>query len=216
MKQNKNCFSDVLKWANEHRVRAETDFIMMARHDHTTDNLDNRLCLDEVRKIIGDIINYDPHYQDEIMRTDFDIAEFHNLANDIVCGVCIDTICMIANGNVYPCPGWQSYICGNVKDTPLKEIWYNSSKVQYLRNLRTKDFPECITCTDKAFCAMCMVRNANENQDGDHLKLNKHFCKVAELNKEIVLNWKQKLIKEVKYDQNNHCMDSQMRSVWIN
>jgi sulfatase maturation enzyme AslB (radical SAM superfamily) len=52
MKQNKNCFAEVLNWAQRHKVRAETDFIMMARYDHTTDNLDNRLNLDEAGKII--------------------------------------------------------------------------------------------------------------------------------------------------------------------
>jgi len=37
-----------------------------------------------------------------------------------------------------------------------------------------------------------MVRNANENLEGDPLKINKHFCKVAALNRKIVLDWKQR------------------------
>jgi radical SAM protein with 4Fe4S-binding SPASM domain len=100
---------------------------------------------------------------------------------------------MIANGNVYPCAGWQDYIVGNIRETPLKDIWENSPKVQYLRSLRKKDFPKCVDCKDKAFCAMCMVRNANENPDGDPLKINEHFCKVAALNRKIVLDWKAKV-----------------------
>jgi radical SAM protein with 4Fe4S-binding SPASM domain len=76
---------------------------------------------------------------------------------------------MAANGNVYPCAGWQGFVCGNVKETPLKEIWTNSPKVKYLRSLRKKDFPKCGGCADQGFCAMCMVRNANENPDGDGL-----------------------------------------------
>jgi radical SAM protein with 4Fe4S-binding SPASM domain len=97
---------------------------------------------------------------------------------------------MIANGNIYPCPGWQSYICGNVKDTPLKEIWTNSPKVKYLRALRKRDFPKCRFCADKGFCAMCMVRNANENINGNPLIINEHFCKVAALNRKIVIDWR--------------------------
>jgi len=190
MKQNKDCFADVLKWAHEHKVRAETDFIMMARYDYTTGNLDNRLNLDEVGKIINDMIEYNPHYQDELLKADLEKIEDRDISNDIVCGVCISTICMVANGNVYPCAGWQNYICGNVRDTPLKEIWEKSPKVQYLRSLRKKDFPECVSCVDKSFCAMCMVRNANENPQGDPLKINRHFCKVAALNRKIVLDWK--------------------------
>jgi radical SAM protein with 4Fe4S-binding SPASM domain len=190
MKQNKNCFTEVLDWAHKHKVRAETDFIMMARYDHSTDNLNYRLDLDEVGKIITDVIEYDPYYQEELLKADFEKEETRDTSNDIVCGVCIDSICMVANGNIYPCAGWQGYICGNVRETPLKEIWENSSKVQYLRGLRKKDFYECMSCVDRSFCAMCMVRNANENPNGDPLIINKHFFFFFRLNKEIVLDWK--------------------------
>ena len=37
MKQNKDCYADVLKWAHEHKCRAHTDYIMMGRYDNTTD-----------------------------------------------------------------------------------------------------------------------------------------------------------------------------------
>jgi hypothetical protein len=56
-----------------------------------------------------------------------------------------------------------------------------------------KDFPKCLQCADKSFCAMCIVCNANENPDGDPLKINGHFCRVAALNRKIVLDWKEKL-----------------------
>jgi radical SAM protein with 4Fe4S-binding SPASM domain len=131
----------------------------------TTDNLDNRLNLDEVGKIINDIIEHDVGYENSILDKDFDRRESRDRSNDIVCGVCVSSICMVANGNVYPCAGWQDYICGNLCETPLREIWANSPRVQYLRNLRKKDFPQCLHCEDKGFCAMCMVRNANENSE---------------------------------------------------
>jgi radical SAM protein with 4Fe4S-binding SPASM domain len=198
MKQNKDSFAGVLNWAHEHKVRAETDFIMMARYDHTTDNLDNRLSIDDAGKIITDILTYNPIYRNEVLKPDFAKQEQRDRSTDIVCGVCVSSICMVANGNVYPCPGWQDYICGNIKKIPLKSIWENSPRVQYLRSLRKKDFPECTNCLDKGFCAMCMVRNANENQEmsavgtiGNPLKINRHFCRVAALNRQIVLNWRE-------------------------
>jgi radical SAM protein with 4Fe4S-binding SPASM domain len=196
MKQNRNCYVDVLTWAREHRVRAVTDYIMMARYDHTTGNLDNRLSLDEVGQVINDIISNDTEYQENMKKADIEEADKRDTANDIVCGVCVSALCMVANGNVYPCAGWQGYVCGNLREMPLREIWDNSPKVQYLRRLRKKDFPKCLSCPDKSFCAMCMVRNANENPEGDPLKINEHFCKVAALNKKIVLDWKAKLRKE--------------------
>jgi len=55
MKQNKNCYVDVINWVKKHKVRALTDYIMMAKYDHTTQNLQSRLSLDEVEKVINDI-----------------------------------------------------------------------------------------------------------------------------------------------------------------
>lgn len=192
MKQNKKCFIDVAKWAEAQKVRADPDYIMMARYNHTTDNLDNRLSLSEVGDIISDIIKSDTDYETRLIESDFTEEIKKDISNDPLCGVCISSICMVANGNIYPCAGWQDYVCGNVNETPLKDIWDSSPKVQYLRNLRKKDLPECIDCEDRHFCAVCMVRNANEDPDGNPLKINKHFCKVAALNRKIVLDWKEK------------------------
>jgi len=68
---------------------------------------------------------------------------------------------------------------------PLLQIWDNSQKVQYLRNLRNKDFPKCTQCADSEYCTMCMVRNANENPQGDPLVVNEFFCNIAKLNRQI-------------------------------
>jgi radical SAM protein with 4Fe4S-binding SPASM domain len=193
MKRNKNCYVDVLNWAHEHKARAITDYIMMARYDHSTGNLDNRLSLDEAGAVINDIISNDEEYQKEMLNADIDKSDKRDISNDIVCGVCVSSICMVADGSVYPCPGWQDYVCGNLREESLRSIWEHSPKVQYLRRLRKKDFPRCLACPDKSFCAMCMVRNANENPDGDPLKINDHFCRVAALNRNIVLGWKAKL-----------------------
>jgi radical SAM protein with 4Fe4S-binding SPASM domain len=193
MKQNKNSYVAVAKWAEEHRVRAVTDYIIMARCDHTTSNLDNRLSLNEVSDIIRDIIRMDPDYEERLREADFTQVEQRNLSDDVLCGVCISSICMVANGNIYPCAGWQDYVVGNIAQTPLAEIWEYSPKVNYLRGLRKRDLPKCIACVDRHFCAMCMVRNANEDPAGNPLKINEHFCKVAALNRKIVLDWKKEI-----------------------
>jgi radical SAM protein with 4Fe4S-binding SPASM domain len=193
MKQNKNCYKDVLNWAYEKKCKVRTDFIIMARYDYSADNLDNRLSLEETGDVITDIINNDIVYQQRILSPEFEAiyVGHKDISNDILCGVCTSALCMISNGDVYPCPGWQDYILGNIIETPLKEIWGNSPKVKYLRSLRKKDFPKCLICEDRGFCSLCMVRNANE-ANGDIFKVNKHFCKVAALNRKIVMDWKEK------------------------
>jgi MoaA/NifB/PqqE/SkfB family radical SAM enzyme len=86
MKQNKNCYKDVLKWAHEQKCRVQTDFIMMARYDHSTDNLSNRLSLNEVKTLIKDIVENDIVYQASILSPSFDLLIFTKvLAQDIIC-----------------------------------------------------------------------------------------------------------------------------------
>jgi radical SAM protein with 4Fe4S-binding SPASM domain len=189
MKQNKNYYDDVLNWAEMHNIHAGTDYVMIARYDHTTQNLNNRLSLDEIEKVINDTIVNDPKYLEQ---TEKDNEQKNHMPTDIVCSVCHLSICVADNGNVYPCAGWQDYVVGNVKETSLKEIWDNSEKVQYLRNLRKKDFPKCIQCPDKTFCVMCMVRNANEHPQGDPLAVNEYFCNVTKLNRKIMLDMESK------------------------
>lgn len=200
MKANKDDYGDVLKWAHEHKVRAITDYIMMAEYDGETENLKNRLSLDEVSKVIKDAMNDDEDYQNNVLKPDFTqrCNMLESNPEDRVCGVGISSCCMVANGNVYPCPGWQSYICGNLTKESLKDIWEKSPKMLYLRNIRKKDFKECCNCKDKSFCAMCMVRNANESSTRNPLEINQHFCKVAALNKKIVLDWRNAKLNEIK------------------
>ena len=66
----------------------------------------------------------------------------------------------------------------------LKDIWEKSEKLQKIRNVTFGDFPQCVECEARNFCAVCMVRNYNENE-GDMFKVSKHFCEVAFLNKKI-------------------------------
>jgi radical SAM protein with 4Fe4S-binding SPASM domain len=192
MKQNKDSYFDVLKWAQEHKCRSRTDYIMMARYDHTTGNLNNRLSLEETGKIIDTIIENDKSYQKALLSPEFAALEKRDVSNAIVCGVGISSICMVSNGNIYPCPGWQSYVCGNAKNETLKNIWESSPQIQFLRNLRQKDFPKCVRCKDLNFCSMCMVRNANESLTGDPFAINKHFCEVAAINRKTALEWREK------------------------
>ncbi len=192
MKQNKNCYNDVINWAKKHKVHVGDDYGIIARYNHTTQNLSCRLSINEIKEVIDEKVANDVKYLEQMEMV---AEEKKNISsNDFVCSVCHSSICIADNGNVYPCAGWQDYIVGNVKKTSLNDIWDNSEKVQYLRGLRNQDFPQCIQCTDKEFCTMCMVRNANENPKGDPLVVNEFFCNIAKLNRQIMLERKEKLM----------------------
>lgn len=191
MKQNINFYNDVINWGREHNINVTSDYVIIARYNHTTQNLNNRLSINDVREVINYRIIDEPKYL-ELMVTESQKKSTMS-PEDFVCSVCHSSICIAENGNVYPCAGWQDYVIGTIHETSLFEIWNNSKKAQYLRNLRRKDFPKCIQCQESEFCTMCMVRNANENSLGDPLEINEYFCEIAKMKKCMVLNWKKNI-----------------------
>ena len=190
MKQNKNCYDSVKIWAKKHKIHVGDDYVIIARYNHTTQNLSNRLSINEIKEVINDIIMDDTGYLDQMER---EAEEKKNITpNDFVCSICHSSICIADNGNVYPCAGWQNCNLGNIREISLKDIWNNSKKIQYLRGLRRRDFPKCIQCPDEEFCTICMVRNANEDPQGDPLAVNEYFCNIAKLNRKM-FEWNKKL-----------------------
>ena len=191
MKQNKNNYNDVKEWAKKYNIHVGDDYTIIAKYDHTTQNLSNRLSIDEVEELINNIVDTDIKYVEKMKK---EIERKKNTPyDDYVCSVCNSSICITESGNVYPCAGWQDNVVGDVKETSLKDIWENSEKVKYLREVKKQDFPKCIQCLEKDYCTMCMVRNANEDPMGDPLIVNEYFCEIAKLNKKIIDRWKEKI-----------------------
>lgn len=192
MKQNMDCYRDVVKWGKEHNINVNSDYVIIAGYDHTIQNLNCRLSINDVSKIINQNIDHNPQYL-ELMEKEY-IKKKDVGPEDYICSVCHSSICISANGDVYPCAGWQNYVLDNINKTRLNEIWSNSKRVKYLRNLRRRDFPKCVSCPEKEFCTMCMVRNANEHPLGDPLEVNQYFCNIAKLNKDIYFNRKNNIV----------------------
>lgn len=199
LKENKNCYIDVVNWAKDHKILVGNDYVILAKYNHETDNLIHRLSINDVKDVISNTIKNDTEYA---VQMESEAEKKKNVSeNDFVCSVCHSSICISDSGNVYPCASWQDYSVGNIKNESLKEIWDNSEKINYLRNLRKKDFPQCLICADKEFCTMCMVRNANEDLYGNPLSVNNFFCNVARLNNILIKEWRYK--KRIQGSSNN-------------
>lgn len=183
MKNNKDCYQDVVNWAKKLKVNAGPDYVILAKYNHSTENLSCRLSIEEVEELIREKVQKDAKYLKHM--EDESLKRANASVEDNVCSVCHSSICVNERGNVYPCAGWQDYVVGNVKSRSLQEIWLHSERVEYLRGLRKRDFPMCIQCADSEFCTMCLVRNANEDASGDPLAVNAYYCSVAKLNKTI-------------------------------
>lgn len=189
MKVNRHGYKEVLRYAESLKIKAQTDYIMMAEANFDTSNLANRISIEETEELLRDIMSYDRNYKENVLtqrpvseEIKFDLERYKKQP---LCGVGYDNCCITANGDVYPCAGWQSMVLGNVYKQPLQEIWENSPKVKELRKLTQADFPQCLECEARDFCARCLVRNYNES-NGDMLKVNQHFCDVAFLTKRLV------------------------------
>ena len=78
---------------------------------------------------------------------------------------------------------------GDLNTQSLADIWWNSTELAKLRKIKKADFPQCLSCLDRQYCAMCLVRNFNES-GGDMMKVNERFCQVARLNREVVEKWR--------------------------
>lgn len=187
MKQNKESFYEVVKWGQDHKCSVITDYLIMARSDHSIGNLDNRLTADDLPSVIKNLIENDVVFQSNVRNQQMNhtaASQIH--AEDRVCGVGMSTLCMVAAGTVYPCAGWQQYICGSLKENTLKQIWENSPQIKYLRSLRQKDFTKCMACKDFDYCLMCMSRNSNENPAGDIFTIPQITCDAAHIHREAV------------------------------
>ena len=185
MKLNRKSYKDVLIYANKLRTKAYTDFIMMAQADQNTNNLAQRINLDEAKDLLQDMLEFDQDYLDTTLNQEPKSRDIEKFKKMPVCGVGVDNICLTANGDYYPCAGWQGMVVGNAYKQSLNDIWENSEQLKLLRTISNGSFPECIICKARDYCAMCLVRNYNENK-GDMFKITKHFCDVAFLNKKMV------------------------------
>lgn len=195
MKVNKDSYLGVMNFAKDRNIKAQTDYIMMARSDFSTDNLEQRLSLDETEKLLRSIIEHDVYYRKgtlkQIPKSEQMLIDFENFKKQPLCGVGYDNCCITANGDVYPCAGWQGCVLGNVYENTLQEIWENSERIKSLRKITEESFPKCLECDAYDFCARCLVRNYNES-NGNMLAIPQAFCDEAFLLKRLVEEYHEK------------------------
>ena len=186
MKANYKDYLDVLAYARSLKMDAQTDYIIMGKMNCDTSNLACRLNLDETRHILEDIVfrslpvnneYFDPKKKDQMASDEW-------FSKNKVCGACIDSVCLDASGNYYPCAAFGGVNLGSCYEHDLKWIWNESPETLRIRRVTGKDFPKCIHCPDRAYCSVCMCRNYNET--GDIFKPAQHFCDVARINHEVV------------------------------
>lgn len=175
MKQNKDSFIDVVSWGREHDIAVATEPVIFAAYDHSGINLTNRISLEELESVL------DKDFTQGYASVLSDSAAEKELVteNDPICSICRYSLCVAANGDVYPCVGWQANVLGNLNQQTLREIWMDSGKLHRLRKIKRRDFPKCVDCDDRGYCTVCMMCNSNEDPDGNPFAINVFHCKAA-------------------------------------
>lgn len=184
MKINAYDYRDILNYAHSLGIKAQTDFILMAEENLSTEILKNRISLAETEIVIREILkNAGVDSADTISGT-LQPNKVKIKENQPICAAGVSNLCINANGDIYPCNGWQGFKAGNMHKATLSDIWNTSEALKELRQITRQSFKKCNTCDVKDYCSICMARNYNES-NGDPLKINPHFCEIARLNKRI-------------------------------
>ena len=174
MRQNRTSYQSVLKWAKMLNIEASSDYMLFGCFDGSCKNLNCRLNLLEVEAVIKEEYSMKSLGDKRKQKSERDSAGYEYS----ICPVCLNSICIAHNGDVYPCEGWQSYKLGNLDYSTLHQIW-DGPKANELRALSLDDFPKCRSCPDKEFCTICLLRNANESRTGNFRELSPYFCSIA-------------------------------------
>lgn len=192
MKENKEDFIELSHWAKDNNLLVKTDYCIMARCDRSTDNLEYRIDLADMERITYETIDENEMFKSLISADDYEEQCEKILSGDDKkwCGVGVTCCSMDAHGNVIPCPSWEDYFCGNISNDSMKNIWHDAEKFKYLRTITRKDFKKCTECEDKAFCSLCMARNANESVNKDPLDVIDYFCEITHINRKNIERWR--------------------------
>ena len=180
MRQNRTSYQSVIKWAKALNIEASSDYMLFGCFDGTGKNLNCRLELHEVESVIKEEYSMQLQGDKRERKSELEVTG----SDYSICPVCISSICIAHNGDVYPCEGWQSYKLGNLNNSSLRQIW-DGAETNELRTLTFEDFPKCRICPDKEFCSICLLRNANESRTGSFQDLSPYFCSIAHMKREI-------------------------------
>lgn len=185
MKQNKDDFSAVKEWGEKNNISVLFDYVIFAAYDHSNCNLHNRLSLNEVEKAFESQLCSE--YVNLLKEEAFNKESLTQ--DDPICSVCRYFFCVSAEGDIFPCVGWQSKVVGNIKNDSIKELWEGSSELKSLRSIKRKHFPKCVSCKNRGYCTVCMMSNANESPDGDIFRIEEYHCQVASMMRNKVENF---------------------------
>ena len=155
MRENKDCASELQEYADSHKVHLVADSDIFGQLDQSCINQRHALSSSDLEKLIRE-------HKSLFERPCYDGV--HCSAESKVCDIGDFRLNINAEGMYYPCDGFHGSLIGDARRDTLMEVW-RGEKLNRLRNLKNKDFGECVACQDRAWCKVCPMRNFNETGD---------------------------------------------------
>lgn len=73
---------------------------------------------------------------------------------DVTCAALFYSFAIDCNGDVFPCNSFF-YKVGNIFNDTIKNIWYESESLKFIKNIKNSDLKACVNCKYKVQCDRC-------------------------------------------------------------
>lgn len=184
MAQNKDEVPSLMKYTKQHGITLRAGGVILPQIDgNDTFCTSSSLSLEQRRRMICDMMDEDEVYAKELLETrNFSKSLYENpkaFLKSHICDAGFSQCAVSPTGDVFPCPEWQTYCLGNISEHTLTEIWNNSPRVLFLRQMnRQSNLRKCLGCKALDFCKRCLMANSLDGQ-GELLNINPQNCEMA-------------------------------------
>ena len=152
MRENRECVEELKEYALKRHVHLIADNEIFGQIDHSCANQNHALSMSELEELLSS--------HKEVFAKG--CAEPKRCSQDAkVCDIGDARLNLDAQGMYYPCDGFHGEIIGNALKDSLWDVWTGEA-LNKLRSLKNKDFGACASCSDRAWCKVCPMRNFNE------------------------------------------------------
>ena len=179
LKENRKAFGTLARFAQKHRMHLIPSIDIVPQSDHDCSNLDHACSAAELREALSAEKDIFDRGWDPSRRIDADAK---------VCDIGLSRLYLNSFGNYYPCDSMHGYVLGNAATDTLESVW-RGEKLEALRRLVNRDFPQCLACGNRPVCKVCPAFNFNAT--GDIFKTTPAKCAVAAVVKEVYGNARQ-------------------------
>ena len=154
MKENITQIDAMAQQAKDLGIHFQYDLTIVPKHTGDVSPLKHRPSDDQMLEFLQRRVTPDSW-------TLYNMGDTHRF-----CGIGLSSLTISPYGEIYTCVGAR-VSAGNIRTTPLNEIWHDSPVWEETSSFTLSNLPVCSTCELKQFCIRCHGTAAFE--DGDML-----------------------------------------------